>query len=109
MKTIISMTMMLAALATPGLSIAQETLPDVRVSYADLDLRTAAGGKALDRRLAKAVKQVCPNADGSADLMRKAVVRRCLAAKSAEVAQQRTRLLAEIALKGGLAARSIDK
>lgn len=89
--------------ALPSLSAAQEVRPDVHVSYGDLDLRSAVGVKALDRRLARAVKAVCPTADGTVDQARKRAVQRCLAMKTAEVAIQRDRVLAETETTGAMA------
>lgn len=47
----------LAALATPV--VAAETVVDVRVSYADLDVTTEAGRTALESRVAAKLRQVC--------------------------------------------------
>ena len=44
---------------TPAFARAQE-VPTVQVATADLDLTRPAGVRALDRRLAAAVREVCP-------------------------------------------------
>ena len=77
------------------MAVAQDVDRDVHVSYMDLDLRTAAGVKMLDHRLVRAVKLVCPDSAGSIDLTYRQIVQRCRAAKGAEVAQQRRRVLLE--------------
>lgn len=49
-----------AALATfTPVQAAEVTTKSVRVSYADLDLATAEGAKTLDKRIGKAIYQVC--------------------------------------------------
>ncbi|MGY6550580.1 MAG: UrcA family protein [Erythrobacter sp.] len=51
----------LAALAAPAIAAAQpgEEVVDVRVSYADLDLTTAAGRAALETRVAAELRSAC--------------------------------------------------
>jgi UrcA family protein len=59
MKTILTLAA-LAAAATATPVIAQSAAPDVvRVSYADLDLRSGAGRAAFNRRIAQAVHDAC--------------------------------------------------
>ena len=60
-----------ASAATPDDSVAAIT-----VRYADLNLWTEAGSKALYQRIAYAAKQVCP-ADDMRDLSRLVVARAC--------------------------------
>jgi UrcA family protein len=68
---------------------------EVRVPYADLDLRTVAGLKTLDRRLARAVKLVCPDTRGSVFLASKRAARHCIAETTAKLASQRNHAVAE--------------
>ena len=44
---------------TPVAAFAQETPTSVAVSYRDLNLKSEAGVKTLDRRLANAIRTVC--------------------------------------------------
>lgn len=81
-----------AAAREPGREAAP---PQVRVQYDDLNLRTAAGVETLDRRLARAVRAVCPDARGTIEVKRKAAARKCVSATSMRVAEVRTRILAE--------------
>ena len=52
-----------AVLMTAGSAHAQQArdIDTVRVSYADLDLASAAGRSALERRVTNAVRRVCPD------------------------------------------------
>lgn len=81
----IEIALALLALAS-GEAGAQDVRPVVHVSYADLDLRTVAGVRALDRRLAWAIGAVCA---GAHDAMQA-----CLVEEAADVAAQRNRALA---------------
>jgi UrcA family protein len=83
----------LLALA-PVTARAQEVPTSVVVSYSDLNLRSEAGVKALDGRLATAVRIVCAEHDGSAVLAFRLAAQRCLKEKSADVAAFRNRLIA---------------
>ena len=67
--------------------------PAIHVTYADLDLRTAAGVEALDRRLAGAIKKSCSETTARVDLRRTIDARRCIASKASELANARDRLL----------------
>lgn len=80
-----------ASIAVPAFG--QEATPDVRISVRDLDLSTAEGVLALDRRIATAVKSVCPD-QWAGDLGAKMAARRCNQVKLAEVAPKRRMLLA---------------
>ncbi len=51
-----------ALLAAPAAASSDEKRRDVRINVADLDLGTAQGIAALDRRLAKAVVKACGTA-----------------------------------------------
>src|ERR1700722_2185217 len=59
----------LSLMALPPVpAFAQEVTSSVVVSYSDLNLRSEAGVKVLDRRLANAIRSVCGEHDGSAVL-----------------------------------------
>ena len=96
---------LLLAAGLPGIATAQEVPVAVSVSYHDLDLRSAAGVKALDRRLRRAVGEVCGD-DLSVDVWSKIAARRCRAAKLVEVNGMRDTLLASLAPKGQAVASS---
>ena len=74
----------------PNVAVAQQE--SVHVAYRDLDLRSPAGVKQLDRRIEKAVAAVCPDSTDT-DLARKLVVARCRAVARARVADQRATIL----------------
>jgi UrcA family protein len=64
---------------------AKPVSPQVRiVSYADLDVSTAAGQARLERRIQAAVRDVCGEA-ASVDLARRQAVRECITETSANV------------------------
>ena len=96
---------LLLAAGLPGIASAQDVPAAVHVSYHDLDLRSPAGVKALDRRLTSAVGKVCGD-DLSVDVWNKIAARRCRAAKLAEVHAMRDTLLASLAPKGQAVASS---
>jgi UrcA family protein len=73
-----------ATLVAPSPSLAQSDAPSVRVAYRDLDLSTASGRDGFERRLAAAVRRVCPVADGR-DLAGLEVTRKCIAETQASV------------------------
>jgi len=83
------------ALAFSGTASAEDAMPDIHVSYADLDLGSPTGVKALDRRLGRAIRSACRQDGGAADLESKTRYRRCLAARRADVASHRDRVLAK--------------
>lgn len=89
--------------ALPGVASAQDVGPDVRVSYADLNLRTSEGVEVLDRRLARAVRLVCAEDRGTRELNRKIALRRCVAVQSAKVAIHRDQVLARAAVNDAMA------
>lgn len=60
MKSLIPLSLLLFPLAAQAQPLPQERTQVVRVGYADLDLSRAAGRTALDRRLARALDQICP-------------------------------------------------
>lgn len=84
----------------PGLALAQDTLPDVAVSYADLDLSTSEGVATLDRRLNRAVQAACPSDKGVSDLALRREVMTCRAMKKQQVASLRSDALAQASLAG---------
>src|SRR5689334_9758215 len=79
---------------TPLPAFAQQVTSSVAVSYGDLNLRSDAGVKALDRRLAIAVRAVCGAHDGSAVVAFRFAAQRCVKEKSAEVAALRASAIA---------------
>ncbi len=90
---------------TPVTAFAQEIPTSVVVSYGDLNLRSEAGVKALDRRLANAIRSVCGEHDGSAVLEHRFAAQRCVKEKSAEVAALRNRAIASYSSPETLASR----
>ena len=66
----------------------------VHVVHRDLNLQSSAGVRQLDRRIASAIAEVCPDiATGS--MLRQRVVSQCRTAKRAEIAGQREAVLAD--------------
>ena len=94
---------LLALTAVPA--FAQQVTSSVVVSYSDLNLRSEAGVKALDRRLADAIRSVCGEHDGSAVLEFRFAAQRCVTEKSAEVAVLRDRAIASYPSPETLASR----
>lgn len=92
LKIALSAAFLAAALPFPV--IAQETLPDVRVYYGDLDLSDPAAIRTLDRRLASAVKAACPSDAGLREVTRLREIAACRSAKQASVAALRQSALA---------------
>jgi UrcA family protein len=90
---------------TPVPAFAQEVTSSVVVSYSDLNLRSEAGVKALDRRLANAIRSVCGERGGSAVLEFRFVAQRCVKEKSAQVAVLRDRAIASYSSPETLASR----
>jgi UrcA family protein len=80
-----------------GVADAERPTPNIRIEYRDLDLKNPLGVARLDHRIEKALTALCPN-DRPADLTARIEERHCRAAKLAEIAPQRERVLA-----GGLA------
>lgn len=77
----------------PNVAVAQENgHAAVHVAYRDLDLRSPAGVKQLDRRIQRAIAEVCPDYRMT-DLTRQHVVEKCRAEKWAAVADQRAAVL----------------
>jgi UrcA family protein len=90
----------------PVAAHAQEAKPVVRVVHADLNLRTEAGVKALDRRLAWAIRSVCLASEATVDTGRRFAARRCVLKKTAEVAALRNRAVAAQAGRAQMAGGS---
>ena len=89
-KTFIAI--LLAAIATPALAEAL-VIATSTVQTADLDLSSAQGQRALDRRLAEAVKEVCGIAS-DVDIAGKNDVRRCRVETLASLADERDQRIA---------------
>lgn len=88
-----------ALVATPALARSETpTQNRVIVSAADLDLTSAAGQRALDRRLAHAVVEAC-GTTSTIDLAGSNDIRRCRDEISARLAADRDRLV-QLASKG---------
>jgi UrcA family protein len=90
---------------TPVPAFAQQVTPSIVVSYSDLNLRSEAGVKVLDRRLANAVRTVCGDEDGSAVSEFRFAAQRCVREKSAEVTALRNRAIAGYSSAEALASR----
>lgn len=85
LKPILFAAATLAAAVTASPVFATPIAPEVRiVTYADLDLSSAAGRARLDRRIEAAVREVCGEAS-SFDLARRRAVRECVAETRANV------------------------
>lgn len=84
----------------PAAALAQETRADVHVAYRDLNLQSPSGVLELDRRIERAIAEVCSDFAGPA-MARKRAVSRCRAAKLDEVADQRAAAL-ENAARGNV-------
>ena len=80
----------------PTVAPARETAPTVHVAYRDLNLNSAFGVRILDRRIASAVAQLCPD-ESNLGLIRNRLVEKCRAATRASVAEQRAALIAHAA------------
>jgi UrcA family protein len=89
----------------PAPAFAQEVTSSVAVSYADLNLRSEAGVKVLDHRLANAVRLVCGENEGSAVDEFRFAAQRCVREKSAEVTALRNRAIASYSSAETLASR----
>ena len=89
----------------PVPAFAQGAASSVVVSYSDLNLRSEAGVKALDHRLARAIRSVCGEHDGSAVLAFRFAAQRCIMDKTAEVTVLRDRAIAGYSSAETLASR----
>ena len=90
---------------TPVPAFAQEVVSSVVVSYSDLNLRSEAGVKIFDQRLAAAVRVACGTHDGSAVLAFRLAAQRCVKEKNAEVTALRDRAIAGYSSPKTLASR----
>ena len=86
-------------------TFAQEVTPSIVVSYGDLNLRSEAGVKAFDHRLANAIRSVCGEHDGSAVLAFRLAAQACVKEKSAEAAVLRDRAIASYSSPETVASR----
>jgi len=68
MKTILAVSAAIMIASIAGHAGAQEGQRTVSVSYADLDLRQAAGRQVLEHRISNAVNKVCSPAPSGIDL-----------------------------------------
>jgi UrcA family protein len=82
---------------------AQQPAQQVTVSYADLDLRSEPGVRTFDRRLKRAIEALCSEEAGSLSLRETTASRKCVRVKTAEVAEQRNRVIALKANRSALA------
>ena len=100
MAKFVRFSLLLSALvATPALAEAAEPAQNrIVVSTADLNLSSATGQRALDRRLAHAVIEACGVAS-DLDLAGSNDIRRCRDETSAAIAADRDRLV-QLASKG---------
>lgn len=99
-------TLILAALLLPVAVTAGEPAPrTLPVSYADLDLTSAAGQQALERRLTVAVRSVCA-AQNDRDLRQLAARAACI--KAARPAAMASMEVAVAASRSQMAARASD-
>ena len=83
---------LLAATATPALAEAP-AIATSTVQTADLDLSSVQGQRALDRRLAEAVKEVCGTAS-DVDVAGKNDVRQCRVDTLASLSEERNQRIA---------------
>ncbi|HWU73282.1 MAG TPA: UrcA family protein [Sphingomonas sp.] len=93
LKPILMTALLVAAL--PAFAGEKPVPPRARVTTADLDLSTAAGRQALDRRLRVAIDQVCAAADSAP---RAGILPndRCRSVATASARRQRSLLIAAI-------------
>ena len=89
-KTLVAM--LLAFSSVPALAEAP-VIATSTVQTADLDLSTARGQQALDRRLSQAIKEVCGEAS-DVDISGKNEVRRCRADTLANLSGERDQRIA---------------
>jgi len=77
-KTLVAVAVL--ALASPVAAQAPQAngVPQLAVSYADLDLTTPAGEAALDGRIQRAVHALCPADPGLSELSRHRIATGCI-------------------------------
>lgn len=105
--------LILAALAAtsvsqPALAQSAPTNPSVAVQHRDLDLRTEAGTKSLDRRIWRAVVEVCGTAPDY-DLEGKNKLRECRRDTRQLASKQADRVIASAARDSAIRVSSIQK
>lgn len=88
----IAMAAAMSALFLSAPLAAGEEMNTVRVTTADLDLRSDNGQRVLDRRIAAASKQVC-GVRGTRGLSQQSTVQRCVTDTMADARKQRDRLV----------------
>lgn len=93
MKTSSFVLPLLAALSA-NVAAQQVTAPTMNVRYADLNLRSPVGVKALDRRIAAAARSVCPEMQATGELARVLIARRCTVQAIDAARPQRDRIVA---------------
>jgi UrcA family protein len=94
MKILISVAAAMTALAGgPALAQTRADAATATIRYADLDLASAAGRRALDRRIGFAVRDACGTAS-TFDLHGANAVRACVTGAKKAVAAQRSAALA---------------
>jgi len=88
-----------SANATPAVqTVLPQSASAARVTVRDLDLAHESDRNTLDRRIARAIEQLCPNAVPTGQIMPSLAARRCRIAARAQFDEQRTRLLAQASL-----------
>lgn len=95
---------LMAVSCLPAVVSAQDRMPDIAISYRDLDLATADGLATLDRRLDHAVNATCPSDAGISELSRLKLIETCRAEKRREVTALRSAVLAQMQAKGATVA-----
>lgn len=102
MRHTLILTIAAAAMLSPSYAHAQAAAPSVRVSYADLNLSTTHGRERFQRRLAAAIKRVCPSAYAR-ELVTQQNARRCVAETGASLDP----IVASLTTKQGVALASV--
>lgn len=90
-----------AATLLPAAAPARDAAPTVHVAYRDLDLNSPLGVRILDRRIAAAAEQLCPD-QPRVGITRNLAVDKCRAATQASVAHQRAAVIADAARGNGV-------
>jgi UrcA family protein len=85
----------------PAAAPARETPATVHVAYRDLDLSAPVGVRILDRRIASAAAQLCPDAP-AVGILRNLEVEKCRAATRGSVARQRAVVIADATRGNGV-------
>lgn len=84
-----------AAVAAPATLAARDTDESIAVSYADLDLRTEAGKRELERRIADAAKDFCGTDDRTGTRIRSREMRNCVEQTKEQLDAQFAAVLAQ--------------